>query len=236
MTTNTLRGSPRIPKAIDYGLTNAYGSTTALTTLYGSGATTGALPAALLPNTTYHWRGTATNAAGTYTGLDATFLISLPVFATQAATGIYWDKAHKATLNGNVSSMGDASSVYVRFRYSNDPAMVVALNLTPEQSVTATGAVSASISGYSPAGPVYYQTVTRIGATTTYGTVMSFTPGATGTSGSSFGAWMIFYLVPIILGIGIVWISLKDEGPTLGIIVGVAIAIIGVVLVNILFG
>jgi hypothetical protein len=168
-------------------------------------------------------------------GAENSFTLTAPVSATAAATNITWDGSHKARLNGNLTSLGDASSTYVRFRYSNDPAMVSNLNYTTEQSKTATGTYFADISGYSPAGKVYYQTVTRIGTALYYSATANFTPGATGSSGSGMGAWIIFYFVPIILACGIVFLSFK-EGSAMGVLVGVVIGLIGVVLVNILFG
>lgn len=87
----------------EYGLTTSYGSTTAVTLSpdNGSGAqNVTATLTGLVPNTTYHYRLTASNAGGSASTGDATF-------TTQASTSLQdWRQLHF----GTTSNTGDAAN------------------------------------------------------------------------------------------------------------------------------
>ncbi len=92
----------------EYGLTTSYDSTREATQSPLSGAMSTAVStviSGLLPNTVYHYRISATNAAGTSTGLDQTFTTSAlpPDAITVAATEI---SRTSAVLNGFVNANG----------------------------------------------------------------------------------------------------------------------------------
>jgi hypothetical protein len=71
------RGGPLSACELEYGTTSSYGSSMPCTTLPGSGsspvAVSASVTASLVANTEYHFRISATNAAGTSKGEDATF-------------------------------------------------------------------------------------------------------------------------------------------------------------------
>ena len=92
----------------EYGTTAAYGSTASCASLPGSGSSPVAVSAAvtgLTANTTYHFRISATNAAGTSKGSDETFktLPNAPTVVTKPATSI---APTTATLNATVNPNG----------------------------------------------------------------------------------------------------------------------------------
>ena len=98
--------------SFDWGLTTAYGSSTA-TSSAGSGASAQsvtALISGLAPATTYHFRVVATNAAGTTLGADRTFTTSAaPPAATTGAASLVGETS--ATLNAVVNPHG-ATTTY----------------------------------------------------------------------------------------------------------------------------
>ena len=74
------RGGALSACKLEYGKTTAYGSSAPCTTLPGSGsspvAVSALLTTGLIANTEYHFRISATNAAGTSKGADVTFKTS----------------------------------------------------------------------------------------------------------------------------------------------------------------
>ena len=83
----------------EYGTTNAYGSSASCASLPGSGESPVAVSApisGLAPNTTYHFRISATNAGGTSKGADETFktLPNAPTVVTDSGIGDHRDDRH----------------------------------------------------------------------------------------------------------------------------------------------
>jgi phosphodiesterase/alkaline phosphatase D-like protein len=74
------RGAPLSTCKFEYGTSTKYGSSASCKTLPGSGsspvAVSASIAAGLTANTEYHFRFTATNAAGTSKGADVTFKTS----------------------------------------------------------------------------------------------------------------------------------------------------------------
>jgi hypothetical protein len=106
MTTATLNGTAN-PNGLEtlanfeYGLTDAYGSTTPVQDL-GSGTSDVAIPGGtvtgLLCNTLYHFRATATSSAGTSDGADVTFTTAPCAAARCPRTAEYWEDHPNAWL------------------------------------------------------------------------------------------------------------------------------------------
>ena len=92
----------------EYGLSTSYGSSAPCSPSPGSGETAIPVSAAvtgLSPSTTYHFRISATNSAGTITSTDATFKTRAPTptVVTEAASSV---TQTTATLNGTVNPNG----------------------------------------------------------------------------------------------------------------------------------
>ncbi len=93
---------------LEYGPSNAYGSSATCTPTPGSGSSPVAVSAAiagLSANTTYHFRISATNTSGTSKGADQEFntLASAPTVVTKAASSL---AQTSATLNATVNPNG----------------------------------------------------------------------------------------------------------------------------------
>jgi PKD repeat protein len=126
----------------EYGLTTAYGSTTAPQDV-GSGTTALAVSAALAglsPHTTYHFRITATNPYGTTRGSDKSFTTGPlpPVAATGAPTNV---TSTSARFNATVNPGGGATTYY--FQYGTTTAYGTLTSKSNAGSGTADVAVSA---------------------------------------------------------------------------------------------
>jgi hypothetical protein len=97
----------------EYGTTTSYGKTASCASLPGSGTTSVFVSAAvigLIPNTTYHFRISATNSAGVSTGLDRTFTTlpkNPPTVMTLTTASV---TQTSATLNANVNPNGETVS------------------------------------------------------------------------------------------------------------------------------
>jgi hypothetical protein len=100
-----------------YGPTTAYGNTTPSTSA-GSGTSAAAVTAmigALTPNTTYHFRLVATNAAGTTLGSDKTFKTAKPSSSKPSSLRIKASPnpivfGQTTTVSGSVKATGSAST------------------------------------------------------------------------------------------------------------------------------
>jgi hypothetical protein len=100
--------------------------------------------------------------------LNLTITGTPPTVTTNAATNI---TCTTATLNGNLTSRGTASSVQVSFEWGLTEAYG---NTTTPQTKNSTGTFSASISGLTP-GETYHFRVKAVGVGTAYGDDSSFT-------------------------------------------------------------
>ena len=153
---------------VDYGTTEAYGSSAPCSSLPGSGSTPVAVSASvggLNPNTTYHFRVVATNAGGTSKGADETLktLPDAPTVETKAASSV---TQTTATLNATVNpNGGEVSECKLEYGTTNAYGSSSPCTASPG-SGAAPVAVSASVSGLS-ANTTYHL---RISATNAGGT------------------------------------------------------------------
>ena len=155
----------------DYGTTSGYGSTTApenAGTGTGSSAVSAVL-SGLTPATLYHYRIAATNSGGTTNSSDGTLTTGAaagipPVVSSSAATGI---TPTGAQLNGSVNPSGLATTYHFDYGTTSSYGSTTA----PVNAGAGTGssAVSAVLSGLTPATLYHY----RIAATNSGGTTNS---------------------------------------------------------------
>jgi hypothetical protein len=165
---------------LEYGTTISYGKSATCTPSPGSGSSPVAVSAAvsgLAPNTTYHYRASATNAGGSRTGVDETLktLASAATVKTEAASAI--GKA-TATLNATVNPNG-ANVGECKLEYGTTTSYGKSATCTPAPgSGESPVAVSASVGGLS--------------ANTTY----HFRISATSAGGTSLGEDKTFTTLP----------------------------------------
>ena len=131
----------------------------------------------LLVNTIYHFRAVASDGNNTAYGNDTTFTTAQPPGVTTAtATDV---TANSATLNGDLPSLGNASSVSVWFEYATDAFYVgngsTYSNSTATQAMVATGPFNSSIIGLSGNTTYHFRAMASDGCTTVNGTDATFT-------------------------------------------------------------
>jgi phosphodiesterase/alkaline phosphatase D-like protein len=146
-------------------------------TMTSAGAFTANLTG-LTPGTTYYFRAKAVGDMDTvpFYGVEKSFTASTtpPTATTSDATSV---ATTSATLNGNLTSLGTATSVTVSFVWGTTAGGPYTLEATG-QAKAATGAFSADLSGLTP-GTSYYYKAKAVGADTVYGAEKSFTASTT---------------------------------------------------------
>lgn len=110
----------------------------------------------------------ATYVSGEKTELNLTIAGNPPTVVTNDASGV---GTTSATLNGNLTSLGSASSVQVYFKWGTTTSYG---NTTTQQTKTATGTFSAAISGLTP-GQTYHFCACADGVGTACGADKTFT-------------------------------------------------------------
>ena len=165
----------------EYGGTTAYGATTTGAT-GGAGTSAQTLSATLTglsPQTTYHVRIVATNAAGPADGNDVSFTTpascapgtgTLPTVVTSAATGV---TATDATLHGTVDPQSCATNAY--FVYGQTTAYGAKTATVSAGSGTAAKSISAAISGLAPHTTYHARLIATSAVGTTEGPDVTFT-------------------------------------------------------------
>lgn len=156
--------------SFEYGLTTAYGSTLAASPSPLSGGSLSAVSAnlsGLSPNTTYHFRAVAVNAAGTTRGADLTFttLAAAPAAVTNPATAI---NATGTTFNGTVNAQNGSTAV--TFEYGLDASYGSTVS-AEQSSVTGSAStpVSAAVSGLTSGASYHFRVVATNASGTTFG-------------------------------------------------------------------
>jgi len=138
----------------EYGLTTAYGSSVACSSLpAGAGESPVAVSASLLglsTNTVYHFRIIATNAGGTSFGSDETLqtLPSPPEVLTGAASSVTQSSATlNATVNPNAATVpqGSGNVGVLAFHEQKSPTLAATL-LTTSLAASPSGTVSVKVS------------------------------------------------------------------------------------------
>src|SRR5207249_2599508 len=153
---------------LEYGTTTSYGSSVPCTPAPGSGTSNVEVSAAvssLTPNTTYHFRISATNAGGASTGADETLktLANAPTVKTEPASAV---SQTTATLNATVNPNG-LEVAKRKFEYGTTTSYGSSVPCAPAPgSGTANVAVSAVVTGLTE-NTVYHF---RIAATNAGGT------------------------------------------------------------------
>lgn len=158
-----------------YGLTNAYGSATALKSA-GHGLKTVDVKSgvsSLIPGTQYHFRIVATNASGTSIGDDRTFTTAghPPAVATTApATSI---GKTSATLSGTINPNGEATTWAFQYGLTPSYGLQTAGGVLPASTSTQT--VTVAVQGLASGTWFHYRLVAYHGATiASYGADQAF--------------------------------------------------------------
>jgi len=159
----------------EYGTTTSYGSQQAASPASTSSATDVEVSldlSALVPNTTYHYRLVATNAAGTTRSEDRSFatLAAAPTVATGTATNI---TASAADLAGTVNAHN--SSTTVTFEYGPTTGYGSVASVQDSVEGTEEHAVQVHLTGLSPDTTYHFRIVATNQAGTTQGADQTFT-------------------------------------------------------------
>jgi hypothetical protein len=180
----SLGSASSVNVCFEYGTTTSYGTTTETIPMYGAvGFCT--VITGLNPGTTYHFRAKAESTYGTAIGGDMTFTTNTPVTPTTTppttttttqppavdTSAVTKITDSSVTLNGNLTSLGTATTIDVSFEYGTSTSYG---STTTPQAMTATGVYSADVTGLTP------------------GTTFHFRAKAKGIYGMSTGSDMTF--------------------------------------------
>ncbi len=165
-------GASSTTVGFEYGTTTSYGSTISAGTMSTTGIFSSSV-SSLACNTTYHYRAKATNTGGSANGGDTSFTTSAcaPTVATTSASGV---GQFSATIGGNLTSTGGASSTTVSFEYGLT---------TSYGSTVSAGTLSTT--------GTFTGSVSSLACNTTY----HYRAKATNTGGSANGADALFTTV-----------------------------------------
>jgi hypothetical protein len=168
----TLKGSASsVIVSFEWGLTTSYGSVAAGTppSMTAPGNFSANLTG-LTAKTTYHFKAIAAGD-GTTPGSDMTFTTSTiaPSVTTGAATN---PATTSATLNGNLGSLGTATSVNVSFEWGTTTSYGTE---TTAQSMTAIGAFTSNLTGLTAKTTYHFRAKAVGDGSAVYGDDMTFT-------------------------------------------------------------
>jgi beta-glucanase (GH16 family) len=127
----------------------------------------------LSPNTTYHYRGYATNAAGTFYGDEQTFTTGEGVVAL--TTSLVVSSVFSAQSGGNISDDGGAAITARGVCWSTLANPTIADSKTEDG--TGTGSFNSVLGGLTPDTTYYLRSYATNAAGTFYGNEQTFTTG-----------------------------------------------------------
>jgi phosphodiesterase/alkaline phosphatase D-like protein len=161
---------------IQWGTSTSYGNTVSPTPSTVTGIANTPITfilTGLIPNTEYHYRVVATNAAGTSYGIDRMFrtAVAAPIATTVAATAI---TATSATINGTVNANNYPTDIY--FEYGTSTLYGTTLQASPDKAngmSNTSGA--ANLTGLQPGITYHYRVVANNSFISIYGNDMTFT-------------------------------------------------------------
>ncbi len=172
-----------------YGLTTSYGSSYSLNLSPNNGTSPQNVSAPLTfltQGTTYHYRLTATNSAGTSNSLDGTFttLTTLPVVALTATTN---RQITRQTINGTVNPSGFATTAQFQYGLTTSYGTNIPVTLSPSNG-TSPQNVSTNLTGLQP-GTIYHYRLTATNSSGTSNTTDgTFFSAGTGDLDPAFGS------------------------------------------------
>lgn len=167
-----------------------YPNTTTMQVMTATGPYDNSL-SVLSPDTTYYYRAGASGGIdGTAYGAEMSFTTAKvpPSVITGAATSI---TASSATLNGGLSKLGTATTVYVSFQWGTTPGGPYPNSTTPQAKTTA-DSFSAGLPGLSGKTTYYFRAVADGGVhDVSYGAERNFTTAIIQPSVDTLGATSI---------------------------------------------
>jgi len=163
----SLGSASSVQVSFEWGLTDSYGNETMPESMSGNGTFFAGL-SGLSPGTFYHFRAKAVGDSTVY-GDDMIFQSKAPPSVTTLAASAV--TINSATLNGNLSDLGTASTVYVSFEWGLDTSYG---NATSEEPKSGTGTFNAGL-GSLESGVTYHFRAKAVGDVTVYGDDMTFT-------------------------------------------------------------
>jgi phosphodiesterase/alkaline phosphatase D-like protein len=173
----------------EYGLYTSYGKTITADPNPVSGTIDTAVSAIiddLAPDTTYHYRVVATNAAGTTYGADMT-VTTLPIPPTAVTNTASSVGTTGATLNGTVNANNDSTTVTFEYGLDTSYGTTVTADQSPVTGSMDT-VVSIAITGLNTNTTYHYRVVAQNAGGTTYGSDMTFTTGITAPTATTNAA------------------------------------------------
>jgi len=174
-TITSIGGANITTRGFNYGTTTSYGTDTIENGSFNNiGAFTKTLTN-LVCGTTYHFRGYATNSAGTGYGIDRTFTtntctpgISAPTTTTSSATSI---TATGAILNGSITATGGSNATIRGFNYGTTTSYGTD---TTDNGSYNTGAFTKSLTSLTCGTTYHFRSYATNSAGTGYGNDMTF--------------------------------------------------------------
>ncbi len=167
--TNIGEENPSI-RGFEYGLTTGYGTTTVDNGSFGVGSFSKDITS-LSCGTLYHFRAYATNSGGKAIGGDQTFTTNpctYPLLSTNSASSI---SLTGATLNGNISNIGQDNSTVRGFQYG---LTISYGTTTTENGSFATGAFTSDIVGLNCGNTYHFRSYATNSIGTGYGDDLTF--------------------------------------------------------------
>ncbi|MEI8130656.1 MAG: sialidase family protein [bacterium] len=179
---NLMGSAPTVTVGFNYGTTTAYGTTT---TVPAPRTTVGVFTnpytiTGLLCGTTYHVQAFAVSSAGTSYGADVPFTTVACAVHTVVAPTVVTNPASSisrtgATLNGNLTSLGGATTTTVGFQLGTTTTYGTTMTVTAPRTSAGTFTNPTTISTLIPNTLYHYRAFATNSAGTVYGADVTFT-------------------------------------------------------------